>query len=240
MVTLNGKTRRRIITIYWRLISNMQDIKGGIMAIKPERVLEMQRELCKIQGVKSAKLVRNGSGEIVECHVLATSKRHPKQISKDVQSVLAASFEYLIDHRIISVAQLDNESIQEIIPRIIYKSVDVVKVGQMLTATVACKLQELDYEGQYTGVATKNGDYRTVAEATLESVRCHLKEDEHIILEGYRVQEVGGLSIANVVLTFVRGKKEHPLVGTAIVSNHVHDAYVRSVFDALNRVLFVN
>lgn len=201
-------------------------------------IAEMEQALSKIQGVISTKLVQKSNGEIVECHVLSNVKRHPKQISKDVQSVLAASFEYLIDHRIISVAQVKNDTISEIIPRIIYKSVDVVKDGQMLNAAVSCVFQGMQYEGRYTGVATKNGDYRVVVEATLESVRCHLKEDEHIVLEGYKVHDVGGLTLANVVLTFVRGKKEHPLVGTAIVGGHMHDAYVKSVFDALNRVLF--
>ncbi len=210
------------------------------MTLKPKQIIEMQRAIEQIHGVHSSKLILNDEGVVGECHILASDLRHPKQISKDVQSVLAATFEYRIDHRIISVAQLESDSMSRVVPRIVYKSVDVVKQGQMMTATVNCSLYDMDYKGEFSGVATKNGDFRVVAEAVLEAVRCQLKDDEHIVLEGYRVQDVGWLTLANVVVTFVRGDKEYPLVGTAIVGNHAHDAYVKAVFDALNRVLFVN
>ncbi len=210
------------------------------MTLEPKQVIEMQKAIEQIHGVHSSKLILNEEGVIGECHVLASGGRHPKQISKDVQSVLAATFEYRIDHRIISVAQLESDSMAHIVPRIVYKSVDVVKQGQMMTATVNCTFKDMDYKGEFSGVATKNGDFRVVAEAVLEAVRCQLKDDEHIVLEGYRVQDVGWLTLANVVVTFVRGDKEYPLVGTAIVGNHAHDAYVKAVFDALNRVLFVS
>ncbi len=209
------------------------------MTLKPEVIIGMQEAIDKIQGVHSSKLVTDDSGEIVECHILAAAGRHPKQVSKDVQSVLAATYGYRINHRIISVAQLEGKEMSRVVPRIVYKSVDVVKEGQMMTATVTCALKGVEYKGQYTGVATRNGEFRIVAEAVLESVRCHLKNDEHIVLEGNRVQDVGSLTLANVIVTFIRGDKEYPLVGTAIVGTHAHDAYVKSVFDALNRVLFV-
>lgn len=209
------------------------------MELTPQVIIKMQQGIEKIEGVHSSKIMLNEHHQIGECHILADSKRHPKQISKDVQSVLATKFEYRIDHRIISVAQISNEAAEKVIPRIVYKSVEINKHGQMMTAIVTCQLQDVQYEGKYEGVATKNGDFRVIAEATLEGVRCHVAENEHIVLEGYRVHEVGGIQLANVVLTFVRGETEAPLVGTAIVGDHPHESYVKAVFDALNRVLFV-
>ncbi len=209
------------------------------MELSSELIIKMQDAIEKIESVQAAKLIRNENNEIDECHILATSKRHPKQISKDVQSVLAAKFEYRIDHRIISVAQIENESTAKVIPRIVYKTVEVCKEEQIMTAVVTCVYKDIQYEGKYKGVSTKNSDFRIVAEATLEAVRCHMKKDEHIVLEGYRVHEVSGVTLANVVLTFVRAGKEYPLVGTSIVAEHSHESYAKAVFDALNRVLFV-
>ncbi len=209
------------------------------MKITTQTLIQMQAALEKIEGVHASKLMTNDKNEITECHILANSQRHPKQISKDVQSVLATTFEYRIDHRIISVAQIENSSTAKVLPRIVYKSVEVNKKEQMLSAIVTCKFDDIEYEGKYSGVATKNSEFRIVAEATLEAVRCHIKDKEHIVLEGYSVHDVGGLMVANVVLAFVRGKKEYNFVGTALVNEHIHEAYVKAVFDALNRVLFV-
>ncbi|MCK8059430.1 MULTISPECIES: hypothetical protein [unclassified Fusibacter] len=199
----------------------------------------MENSLVQVQGVISSKLVVDEKDQIIECHIVADKKRHAKQISKDIQTVLAAKYEQLIDHRVISVAQVANNSLQEMLPRIIYKSVEVTKHGQHLTATVKYALQDVLFEGCYTDVATKNGEYRVVANATLEVVRKHLSTNEHIVLEGFKLHEIGGVQIANAVLTFMRGRQEFPLVGTAVVTEHAHDAYVKSVLDALNRVLFV-
>ncbi len=208
------------------------------MDINPKLLMQMQNAIEKIEAVHSSKLIKNDENEIVECHILATSKRHPKQISKDVQSVLAAKFEYRIDHRIISVAQIESDSQGKLAERIIYKSVEVKRVEHILSAIVTCQYKDIQYEGRYSGVSTRNSDFRIVAEATLEAIRCHIKKDEHIVLEGSNVNDIGGIVVATVVLTLVCGKKEYPLVGTSIVGDHLHESYVKAVFNALNRILF--
>ena len=68
--------------------------------------VHIEETLRLIPGVLSARVVGD-AGDPSEIHVLAGSERHPKQIARDVESCLAAKFDLVVDHRKISVAQME-------------------------------------------------------------------------------------------------------------------------------------
>jgi hypothetical protein len=61
-----------------------------------------------IQGVRAASVITRGDGQPTEIHVLAAPGRQPKQLVRDVQSLAMAQFDLDIDHRIVSVVQLED------------------------------------------------------------------------------------------------------------------------------------
>jgi hypothetical protein len=67
---------------------------------------QLERDLLRVPGVKSVRVV--GDDAPTEIHVVASSNRPPKQVVRDVQSLAAAGFGIPIDHRIVSVVQLDD------------------------------------------------------------------------------------------------------------------------------------
>src|SRR5207248_11226560 len=77
----------------------------------PERPLGRPRldglevELHKIPGVTGVRVI--GDQAPSEIHIVATPGRPAKQVVRDVQSLAAAGFGMSIDHRIVSVVQLD-------------------------------------------------------------------------------------------------------------------------------------
>lgn len=73
-----------------------------------EDVVAVERELCRIPEVRAARIVVDSGGAPVEVHVLAVPGKHAKQIVRDVQSVAMATVGMSIDHRIVSVVQLDD------------------------------------------------------------------------------------------------------------------------------------
>ncbi len=73
-----------------------------------EELAEVERELCRIPEVRAARIVADSSGNPVEVHVLAVPGKHAKQIVRDVQSVAMATVGMDIDHRIVSVVQLED------------------------------------------------------------------------------------------------------------------------------------
>ncbi len=70
-------------------------------------LVAVERELCRIPDVRAARVVAGPDGQPVEIHVLAAPGKAAKQIVRDVQSVTVATFGVEIDHRIVSVVQLD-------------------------------------------------------------------------------------------------------------------------------------
>ncbi len=64
----------------------------------------MEATLNRLRGILSSRIVVGDAGEIAEIHVMATPERIPKQIVRDVESALFATFGTRVDHRKISVA----------------------------------------------------------------------------------------------------------------------------------------
>jgi len=68
---------------------------------------EIERALCRIPEVTAARVVVDAAGAPIEVHILATPSKAPKQVVRDVQSVAMATFGVAIDHRVVSVVQLE-------------------------------------------------------------------------------------------------------------------------------------
>lgn len=73
---------------------------------------DVERELCRIPEVRAARIVADSAGTPVEVHVLAAPGKHAKQVVRDIQSVAMATVGLSIDHRIVSVVQLDDPTVQ--------------------------------------------------------------------------------------------------------------------------------
>ena len=67
----------------------------------------LQEELQRIPAVRSARVI--GNDQPSEIHIVAGAERPAKQVVRDVQSLSAAAFGMTIDHRIVSVVQLEDE-----------------------------------------------------------------------------------------------------------------------------------
>ncbi|MFY9188640.1 MAG: hypothetical protein WAO22_05195, partial [bacterium] len=69
-------------------------------------VEEYELILRQVRDVVSVRVVLDDTNSIQEIHVLTGRSRGPKQIVRDIESVLLAQFNTPIDHKKISVAQL--------------------------------------------------------------------------------------------------------------------------------------
>ncbi len=69
----------------------------------------LQEELQRIPAVRSARVI--GNDQPSEIHIVAGPERSAKQLVRDVQSLSAAGFGMTIDHRIVSVVQLEDEDL---------------------------------------------------------------------------------------------------------------------------------
>jgi hypothetical protein len=73
---------------------------------------EVERLICSLAGVFSARVVANPMGRLDEIHVLASPMLNPKQVVRNVESALSAGLGIVVDRRIVSVAQIRRDALE--------------------------------------------------------------------------------------------------------------------------------
>ncbi len=76
----------------------------------PLRLLpDLEAALTKLPGVRAVSVVTNAEAAPLEVHVVALPGKPAKQLVRDVQSLALAELGISVDHRTVSVVQLDDE-----------------------------------------------------------------------------------------------------------------------------------
>jgi len=195
----------------------------------------LQEKISRIDGVEAARVVA-GNGHIDEIHVLARRHKHPKQVVRDVQSLAQALFGLNIDRRVVSVVQLA-DSVLNSGSRPALVDVAESTDSNRAEVTVTLKWKERLLVGQSTGAAASATRWRLVAEATLEAVRQAMHQDIGLGITSMDLPTLGSRTIAIAQIVVVTDTRERNLIGCAYVENEESPAVVRSVLDALNRLL---
>lgn len=211
--------------------------------IDPE---ELERAISRIRGVLSSRVVLDTTGtEIEELHVLAHTGRNAKQVVRDIVSLLQAQYNLDVDHRVISVAQVEAPvepaDFPSHEPRLQVDSILVENRQKNLRVRVQLQRGEALYQGEAEGSSQGSSAIRLGAEAAIRAVQEFMEGLCRITLEDVLDVEMGDvLVVITGVQLSVRGRAPEFLVGSAIVHSDPVEAAVRSVLDALNRkmVLF--
>lgn len=195
---------------------------------------EMEETLRWIPGVLSARIVGD-AGDPVEVHVLAESGRPPKQVARDVESCLAAKFGLTIDHRRISVAQIEPAFAREM--RLTLEEVAIRYQGNVARAEVVLGLNDRRYVGRAEGTASARRRLILAAKAALDGVTQAVGEAIDIVVEDVGRFTVSQRPVIACVVTLADTRGEHALVGSAFVRRDECEAAVRAVLASLNRRL---
>ncbi len=212
-------------------------------ATSPLELRELEEELCRLGGVLAVRVVGDRNGRPVEVHVLSDHSKPAKQTVRDVRAVAQTVFGLELDHRIVSVAQLDNsgsvESVQaaasptERRVRVVTVRVDSHEVRA--TVEVALALGEREYSGYAEGSVAAIARPHLVATATLDALR-HLEPGADAVhLASADITKTGKARVALVTVVFVEPPLELLVSGSAVVRRGRDDAVVRAVLDATNR-----
>ena len=198
-------------------------------------IAAFQEKISRIDGVEAARVVA-ANGHIDEIHVLARRNKHPKQVVRDVQSLGQALFGTNIDRRIVSVVQLA-DSVLDSGSRPALVDVSESTDSNRTEVTVTLKWKERLLVGQSTGAAATATRWRLVAEATLEAVRQAIQHDVGLGVASMDLPTLGSRQLAIAQVVVVTETSERTLIGSAYVESDESHAVVRSVLDALNRLL---
>jgi hypothetical protein len=213
------------------------------MKTEQERVAtiaEIESTIRRLRSVVSARVKGNERGEIEEIHVVTDDSRHPKQVSRDIESLLLSELGLRIDHRKISIAQLREPSLLAGEARLRFVSIDLsidradtevkvsVGVGEdVFSGTARCVRQETQLEA--------------IAQATASAVNEYLQcsgEGQGRSLEVRAV--IRGLApgvgeVVTVALRLGGPRGEEKLIGSALITDSPWHSAAYATLDALNR-----
>ena len=199
-----------------------------------EKVSAIESLVCGLQGVLSSRAVLDEQGQIVELHVLSDESRAPKQVVRDIETVLLLRLNHKIDHKKVSVVQLAG-GLEEEENRINLGGISYRLDRATAEVSVSLSLRDAAAEIAATGPNSQQNQTRLVAAATVGALRKLLGNVVDFVIE-----EVSTLSFARreaviVGVTMVTSSGELTLIGAAFVQGDIKEAVVRATLDAVNR-----
>lgn len=218
------------------------------MSIQPTNVPassigEWRALLNRLPGVFAAGIRTGEDGAINEIHVLASSSRNPKQMARDIQSALLAAFDLDVDHRIISIAQLDGDPIggPSAQPseaggiRLRYKGSSFSGEDGRYTVRVTLSNNGKDFSGTATCRDSTALRLRAIAEATLNAVHGYAGIDDLYTLIAVQTLEIVASPVVICLVEFNGDHEGSMLVGAAESVENEVVGVVKATLDALNR-----
>jgi len=219
--------------------------ESGDSPAAPEAELRnLEDELCRLGGVLAVRVVGDPRGRPVEVHVLADQSKPAKQTVRDVRAVAQTIFGLELDHRIVSVAQLDAASEQKSeapsvapAPRARIGRVYFEAEGIRAQVRVVLVDGDLEYTGYSEGSVAAVARPLLVAGATLDAIRQADSAAEAVHVVSADITRVGPTRVAVVAVVYVEPPSELFVSGSAVVRRDRDDAIARAVLDATNRRL---
>lgn len=203
-------------------------------------IQDWEQAIKQIKSVIAARIKVNYHGEIEEVHILAGSGRAPKQIVRDIESILVAQFDLQIDHKKISVAQVEDDEdgtiagVDSTRPKLV--GVTLRTVNGMAEVKVELLTGDKIIEGIAQGPSSAHNKLRLFAEATLKALS-PLTSDRFLFVEDVGISQLAKQQIALVSITLITSAGEQSLTGSALVRNDDREAVVKATLDAVNRKL---
>lgn len=204
--------------------------------------VEIEKTLKCIPGILFTKVITEEKIEdfnIEEIHIVATTERNPKQISRDIQSIMSAKFDLDFDHKKVSIAQIEQGSskFSKDINRLEIESIDYAVKGNQVKTEVALTYDDKVYTAEEIGPNTLSNTYRILANATLSAVHQYIDREHIFAIEDIEKVKIGKKDAVIVAVGVISSEYEEVLLGSALVKSDVREAVVKATLDALNRKL---
>lgn len=194
----------------------------------------IEKDIEKLESVISCRFVVENN-VVKEIHVVSNGTRSPKQISRDVQSVLIATFDLNIDYKKISIAELPDVGIVKNESRL---KIDTISIEDNCTkANIKIGLSDGSntYESFITGINTGKNIDRMLVQAVLDCIEKFLGTEDRFILDEVKSVNLSSDGIIVVVLVYIIDEQERHLCGSCLIENNRKKAVVKATLDALNR-----
>lgn len=194
---------------------------------------EFQGVINKINGIISSKLTIEDD-MLTEIHILANNIRAPKQIARDIESSIMASFDYRIDRKIISIAQIQAED-SELNRRIKYSGIALNSFENTIECTVRLLHDEVEFMETQSGIKSISNRKRIVADTTIKVVEKIIGKPSLFEIQDVMLFSKNEVNFVTVLVNIICNATEETLVGSVIVGSDTNEAIAKATLDAVNR-----
>ncbi|WP_026369147.1 hypothetical protein [Kallotenue papyrolyticum] len=190
--------------------------------------LSIEEALRTIPGVRNVRIVRSLAYDLDEIHVLASPRRSPKKIVRDIETLLMVEYDYRIDYRRISLVQVDDSLAAE---RLTLGRVEAIHQPDGIFIEVELLNGQQSYAAR---MPVGNDAALAAARATIQALNSLFTGTTPLRLSGTLLSTIGNREIVTAYVTFQDGVIEH-LLGSTFVRGSVPEAAARAVLAATNR-----
>lgn len=211
--------------------------------MRDEKLVKLEEDLQKVPGVRDARVV--GVDTPAEIHIVATGVRAPKQVVRDVQSLASAGYGLPIDHRIVSVVQLDEAASET--PKVTAPSDKRPALDSVVFASkadggwVRVRLKWTDgemTEGLGRFGSDREGRAEGAASALIQALAPRLGlAAVKVKLDEVALQRTKTSDVVVVQCTLAQNGSSFGVVGSSLVIDDVATAAVHAALQGLNRKL---
>jgi len=228
--------------------------------LTPDELKKAQALVSRVPGISSCHISTDGGGEVTEVHVVATGRKSPKLVARDVESLLKAEMGLEIDYRKIGVVTIQSEGaeaddepatdsrpgdapgvqefpVEEYASRFVFQSVNVFVTKDSIKAEVELGRDSLESFGSFEAANTLGPPWRVIAEATVRAVSEFLDDNTRLCLVEVLKVALGDRPAFLVNVDVIDRRNTKSLAGCSIVSGNENQSVVFATLDAVNRVI---
>ena len=195
----------------------------------------IENNLEKLDSVISCKIILGENDIVDEIHIVSNGKINPKQLSRNIQSILIATHNLNIDYKKISIAQITDKTLGKVENRLKIKGLSFNNEGSKASVKVALKNSADTYETSLMGINSVRNIERMLVDATLKNIEEALGFEDTFILEDVRTIPVSSEKAVVVVVMCMVEDMEQKLCGSCLVKTDYKEAIVKATLDAVNR-----
>jgi len=214
--------------------------------------LEIDRLLETLTGVVRARVRLSPEGDSLdEIHILSDGAAAPKQIVRNIETLLQTAFNLQIDHRVVSIAVLKEGAEmrpEEVVApqpppytppqRVVFQRLRMVQdEPYKCTAYVELKLGDVIFEGSHRDTDTPRARLYASARAVIEALEYLTEKEIALYLAGLESVRVFQRQVLIVLVEGRRHRQQMRMMGTSVIEDDPHEAAVRAVLDAVNRFI---
>ncbi|MCK9521121.1 MAG: hypothetical protein M0R74_19165 [Dehalococcoidia bacterium] len=218
---------------------------------------EIERLLCALEGIASARVTTDVYARITAIHILAQPAFHPKQVVRNIESALSAGLGITVDRRVVSVAQFQegaeapttaaanpaaqasgNGAPAAPAPprgRLVFTSYDArTQPNHETLCRVTVRQDKEEFTGTATGSSTPVGRAQAAARALFSAIT-EGRELDSFVLDDVAIVTSIGRSFVLVAAHARDGRDLLPLTGVAQLTRGPEEAAILAALQAVNR-----